>query len=103
MRPVKLQALTSTVGNNPLFKFTLGDVGSGWDTLSVRLSNAGRLISVGLGTRTLHSREQRAVGGVRYRLPKDKLNAIKDMVAAIEAAKALGADPWKIPLREIDL
>lgn len=72
-------------------------------TFNIRISSRGRLISVGHGHRTLHSRGQRGPGGRTFRLPSAKAKQAHGMALAAAASKAFGCRIEDFPVQEFDL
>jgi hypothetical protein len=99
MRTFTLGHVTSTMDGTPLVYFV-----SGYARMSVRFTDSGRIISVGIDGRTLHDRKKRNRGrhSRNATLPSKQLHTIRDMVAAIVATQALTGKP-QCPSFEIDL
>lgn len=103
MRTFKLQSITETIGGTTLVKFAGEDNGYGFNVLEIRLSDAGRVISIGMDSRTLHSRDQRKGGGKPIaRLSQAAFRRCRDMACAVVALRALGEE-HRFPPQELDL
>lgn len=72
-------------------------------SFNIRISDKGRLLSVGWGHRTLHSRKQRGKGGHRYRLPAAKARRAKEIAQMVEAFLAFDGEIERFPVQEFDL
>jgi hypothetical protein len=101
MRTFIFGSMSQTMGGERLVKMMQADTGG--EQLTIRVSNSGRLISVGLGRQTLMHKGQRKPGGERRRLPAKQTRQLRDVVAQLEAMIAFDVEPEKLAPLEIDL
>lgn len=69
------------------------------DLVTIRITDAGRIITVGKGNRQLHNRQHK--GGPK--LSSAKLRRCREIACAIVAMQALGHDLSKFPPQELKL